>query len=182
MRFLLLYGMCYTRNVDPDQEQPWTYNYKTRNYIYYQPSKPEGIDGKANPYDFAAVVSHGTKHAELVQIMLTSDKCARAGYDLFGYGFDATPSKGGSPTVCGTWYETDSSSTLKTANQYSADVQTWLVWKLGNLAAGESFDVKYWYLLSFPTYEASPPPPFFRLRLRLRLPPFNPPRPLRRNL
>ena len=78
--------ICYTRNVDPDQEQPWTDDYQTHNSIYYQPSNPfepldNTIDGNANPYDFAAVVARGARYPDLVQIMLTSHTHARAGYD-----------------------------------------------------------------------------------------------------
>lgn len=72
-----LSSLCYTRNVDPDQEQPWTSDYDTTNSIYYQPTVPEGIDGQPNPYDFAAVVATGTQYDSLVQIMLTSDARVR---------------------------------------------------------------------------------------------------------
>ena len=157
--------MYYTRNVDPDQEQPWTYNYKTRNYIYYQPSKPEGIDGKINPYDFAAVsrlvqnTQNWADHADI-------DKRTR-GYDLFGYGFDARPREVVLPFA--EPVRDRFSSTLKTANQYSADVQTARV-EARQPRRWKSFDVKYWYLLSFPTYEASSSSASSaRLRLRLSL-------------
>ena len=99
----ILSNLCYTRNVDPDQEQPWTSDYATSNSIYYQPTKPEGINGNANPFNFAAVVSRGSYHTDLVQIMLTSDSRARAAYDVFSYGFTASPAIDGLRTVCGVW-------------------------------------------------------------------------------
>ena len=73
-----LTNVCYSRNVDPDQEQPWTTNYDTHNSIYYQPTVPEGIDGEPNPGSaFASVVATGVQHRNLVQVMLTADPRVR---------------------------------------------------------------------------------------------------------
>lgn len=42
-----LRGLKYMRNVDPDQEQPITYNYTTRNWVEYQPPRI-GVPGRPN--------------------------------------------------------------------------------------------------------------------------------------
>ena len=95
-------NLCYTRNVDPDQTQPWNTDFTTDNFIYYNPHVPDLND---NPYGFAAVVSRGwDKFESLVQVLLTRDSRARAAYDIFGYSFDATPHIAGRNTVCGVWY------------------------------------------------------------------------------
>jgi hypothetical protein len=40
-----LYEVQYMRNVDPDQEQPWTDVYSTRNYVLHQPYRAsDGVD------------------------------------------------------------------------------------------------------------------------------------------
>jgi hypothetical protein len=39
-----LYEVQYMRNIDPDQEQPWTGDYRTRNYVRYQPYRASDGD------------------------------------------------------------------------------------------------------------------------------------------
>lgn len=72
---------------------------------------------------------------------------ARAGFDdrlgsSGGYGFTATPRIGGLPTVCGVWYEVDGKSQFRAGAPVSDDIQTFLVYNLGNLAAGDSVEVR----------------------------------------
>lgn len=50
-----LYNVGYFRNVDPDNEQPYTNQYRTHNYVQYQP-------GVAGNTDKAVVVAYGAVH------------------------------------------------------------------------------------------------------------------------
>jgi hypothetical protein len=62
-----LYEVQYMRNVDPDQEQPWTGDFKTQNYVKYQPYRAsDGVDRRNTSYpNMCLVVAEGVTHPQL---------------------------------------------------------------------------------------------------------------------
>jgi hypothetical protein len=80
-----LYDVQYLRSVDPDQEQPWTGNFETRNFVRFQPFRAGDPDGFEHPVIAAAalVIASGTNFQDLVCGLGSVHPNARASH--FGF-------------------------------------------------------------------------------------------------
>ena len=116
----------YMRNVDPDQEQPWTGSFVTDNYVQYQP-------GDAGNKDKALVVAKGLRHG-LTLGLGTIDPRARVSTEGFSNRDpDAIYDSPIAPT----------SSAPRRADQAIA-----LAYRFPSLAPGQSVSFDYAYILN----------------------------------
>jgi hypothetical protein len=75
-----LYEVQYMRNIDPDQEIPWTGNdgsFRTRNYVRYQPYREsDGVDRSHPSYpDMCLVVADAPGEAYRGKLILGLGTC-----------------------------------------------------------------------------------------------------------
>lgn len=92
-----MYDIFYMRNVDPDQEQPWTGVYTTDNFVQYQPPRSgETRRVKSGAENTALVVAKGTRYPELVLGLGTVHPNAHVSH----YGFRNNDVEQGSGSCC----------------------------------------------------------------------------------
>lgn len=135
-----LKSLEYMRNVDPDQEQPLTMNYTTRNWVEFQPGRT-GVPGRPN---LAARPAGNTNKALTVAEGLTHK--LTLGLGTIDSRAVVTASQGFS--------NRDTDAILNTPTQPTStspsirDAAIALAYNLGDLAPGQSTSVTYAYILN----------------------------------
>ncbi|MCI5157033.1 MAG: hypothetical protein D3906_01085 [Candidatus Electrothrix sp. AUS1_2] len=134
-----LHSVEYMRNVDPDQEQPWTSDFTTRNWVEFQPPRPANgsrVNLAARPAgntDKALTIAEGLNYGLTLGLGTIDSRAVVAA----SHGFS----------------NRDTDSILNNPNQPTpaspsvADAAIVLVYELGDLAPGQTVSFDYVYIL-----------------------------------
>ena len=117
----------YMRNVDPDQEEPWTSNFTTSNYVALQP----GVGGNVNQ---ALVVAKGLTYGITLGLGTIDAR--------------AVVSTGGFSNRDPDAILSNPATTCTEASPCVEDQAISLVYQLGSLAPGQSVSFDYAYILN----------------------------------
>ena len=128
-------NVYYSRNIDPDNEQPWTGNYTTTNTIVYQQPASAGSRALVS----AVGLTHNTYFG-----LGTKDSRARVTYGGFS-NYDPSDIWNGGIGFFG--------SAIGSTN--TADEGISLAFNIGNIPAGGCADVAYVYVLSQSQLESA---------------------------
>ena len=127
-----LHDVKYMRNVDPDQEQPWTGSYTTKNYVKYQRTDRPHADYP----DMALVVAYGPSHPQCVLGLGTVHPNAYVTH----YGFQNNDAEAGFTNTA--W------KSYTEASPRSADEGINVVFKFDKLDPGASTTFSWAYVLN----------------------------------
>lgn len=120
-------NIYYLRNVDPDQEQPWSYDFMTKNEVIYN-----------NPTDSQCLVSaEGNTIGGNYAMMGTRDERGKVSYGAF-FTSDANP-------VSDAW---NSVLPFYESGEMTADIAIQVSFKTDSLAPGESATYMFAYIFS----------------------------------
>ncbi|MCI5129076.1 MAG: hypothetical protein D3907_11380, partial [Candidatus Electrothrix sp. AUS3] len=134
-----LHSVEYMRNVDPDQEQPWTSDFTTRNWVEFQPPRPANgsrVNLPARPADNtdkALAIAEGLDYGLTLGLGTIDSRAVVAA----SHGFS----------------NRDTDDILNNPNQPTPtspsveDLAIVLVYELGDLAPGQTVSFDYVYIL-----------------------------------
>ncbi|MBC8172403.1 MAG: T9SS type A sorting domain-containing protein [Chitinophagales bacterium] len=121
------YGIYYLRNVDPDQEQPWSYDFTTENVVVYN-----------NPADSQCLVSaEGIQFGDNYTMYGTRNEKARVGFGAF-FTADANPVSDAYNGV----------SPFSLSGDQTADIAIQVSFKIDSLLASASETMTFAYIFS----------------------------------
>ena len=129
-----LHDVRYMRNVDPDQEQPWSGSYTTKNYVRYQPGESDRAHDTID--NMALVVAYGATYTQMVLGLGTVHPNARVTH----YGFQNNDA--------GTGWTNTAYKSYSESSPRSADEGINIVFKFDTIDPGASTTFSWAYVLN----------------------------------
>lgn len=125
-----LTDVYYKRNVDPDQDQPWSWDFTTYNEIVYQPPTDPDALVTAEGLTYGCFLGMGAR-----------DENARVSFGCFST-TDGTPAQAWAGTAVCPW-----SGGYSASGSNTADCATQVTFKIPLIAAGECQCIAFAYIL-----------------------------------